>query len=116
MTPLATQIYRLLLRRVRTKTPSITYGDLAEQVSRRIPTHRRSPKLHAALGEVAIACRTRRLPCLPAIVWRRDSQRPSDGYYLVAHPRVRTPEGRIAAWQREHARVVRGAAKFPSSL
>ena len=116
MTPLATEIYKQLVRRVRTRNPSITYVELATLASKRIPTHQRSPKLHAALSEVTLACRAHRLPCLPAIVWRKGTTRPSDGYFKVAHPKVRTEQGRIAAWEDEHDRVLKGAAKYPASL
>jgi len=116
MTTLAEEIYRQLRARVRTANPSITYGELAERISPKFPTHPRSSRLHAALGEVTAACRAKRLPCLPAIVWRNDTSRPSEGYYKVAHPRVRTASGRIAAWRSEHERVVREAEQFPASL
>ena len=116
MSPLANEIYRLLLRRLRTRTPSISYGELADQVSKKIPTHRRSARFHAALGEVAVTCRRSQLPCLPAIVWRQDRQRPSDGYFTVAHPKVKTDDGRVAAWEREHELVVRAAPRYPSRL
>jgi hypothetical protein len=53
---------------------------------------------------------------LPAIVWRADAKRPSGGYYKVAHPRAHTDEARIAAWQREHARVLGAVEKFPPKL
>ena len=62
------------------------------------------------------ACRHAQLPCLPAIVWRADTRRPSDGYYKVAHPRAQTAEARLAAWEREHARVLREVAQFPTKL
>ncbi len=116
MSKLANEIYRLLLRRLRTRTPSISYGELAAQVSRKIPTHRRSAKFHAALGEVTITCRRHKLPAIAAIVWRQDTSRPSDGYFVVAHPRLESDSGRRAAWEHEHDRVVRLAAKFPSRL
>ncbi len=116
MTPLATEIYKQLVRRVRTRHPSITYVELAEQVSKKIPTHQRSSRLHAALSEVSLACRANQLPCLPAIVWRKGTTRPSDGYFKVAHPKVRTEQGRIAAWEDEHTRVVKQAAKYPPTL
>ena len=116
MTPLATEIYRQLVRRVRTRTPSITYAELAALASRRIPTHQRSRKLHAALTEVTLACRAHQLPCLPAIVWRKGTTRPSAGYFKVAHPKVRTEHGRVAAWEDEHDRVVTQAARYPARL
>lgn len=116
MTPLAQHIYMQLRRRVRSKHPSITYAELADALDYRFSTHRRSPRLFAALTEVSVACREHDLPCLPAIVWRAGARRPSPGYYRVAHPRARSEATRLAAWQREHARVLREAARFPVRL
>ena len=116
MSPLATAIYRQLRRRLRRDQPSLTYAELAHSLDYRHATHPRSPRLHAALGEVTAACKEAGLPCLPALVWRADSKRPSAGYYKVAHPRATTDEARLAAWEREHARVIRDAQKFPATL
>jgi hypothetical protein len=112
MSPLAQRVYKQLLTQVKRKKPSITYGALAKSVD----VHPRSPALHAALGEVSNACRHSQLPCLPAIVWRADANRPSDGYYKVAHPRAHTETARIAAWEREHARVLSAVEQFPTKL
>jgi hypothetical protein len=112
MSPLADRIYKQLLTHVRHKQSSITYGELAHTVE----VHPRSPKLHAALGELANVCRHNQLPCLPAIVWRADSKRPSNGYYKVAHPRAHTDGARVSAWEREHARVLREIDRFPTKL
>jgi hypothetical protein len=114
--PLAREIYRQLVRWLRASKPSITYGELAAEVSHKIPIHPRSSKLHAALGEVTEACRARELPMLPAIVWRSDTRRPSDGYYKLAHPRSRSYKAQVAAWEQEHARVVRDLERFPATL
>ena len=116
MSPLATAIYRQLRRRLRRDQPSLTYAELAQSLDYRHATHPRSPRLHAALGEVTDACKQAGLPCLPALVWRQGSKRPAAGYYKVAHPRATTDEARIAAWEREHARVIRDAQKFPATL
>jgi hypothetical protein len=116
MTPLARQIYKQLLRRVRANKPSITYGELAHAVSGRKPVHHRSPTFHAALGEISEACRAHELPCLPAIVWRNDIRRPGDAYYRYAHPRSRTDSARIAAWEREHEAVLRDSSRYPDVL
>lgn len=116
MTPLATAVYRVLRQRLATSSTSITYGQLADAVSRTIPIHRRSSRLHDALGEVTTACRGAQLPALPAIVWRAGTKRPSDGYFEIAHPRVRTAEGRITAWEAEHEKVIRMKDKFPAKL
>jgi hypothetical protein len=113
MTSLADQIYRQLLRQAR-KGSSVTYAELAARV--RPAVHPRSPAFHAALGEVSLACRHEQLPCLPAIVWRAHANRPSDGYYKVAHPRAHTEQARIAAWEREHDRVLREVEQFPARL
>ncbi|HEY1556552.1 MAG TPA: hypothetical protein VGF94_17070 [Kofleriaceae bacterium] len=115
MSPLAKTIYKQLLRRARSHAPSITYAELAGGLGAR-SVHHRSPAFHAALGELANTCRHRQLPCLPAMVWRADTRRPSDGYYKVAHPRAHTEPARIAAWEREHARVIAELASFPPAL
>jgi len=112
MSPLAAKIYKHLVATVRRSKESLTYRELAAAVE----VHQRSPALHAALGEVSNACRHNHLPCLPALVCRADSKRPSAGYYKVAHPRAHTDEARIAAWEREHARVLGAAATFPPRL
>jgi hypothetical protein len=116
MTPLAKQIYKQLLRRIRANKRSITYGELAHAISARKPIHHRSRTFHAALGEISEACRANGVPCLPAIVWRNDSQRPGDAYYRYAHPRSRTEAARTAAWKREHDAVVRDPTQFPAEL
>lgn len=112
MSPLAIAIYRVLRTRLASETPSITYGELATKVE----VHHRSSKLHAALGELTTACHAAKLPALPAIVWSASTHRPSDGYYLVAHPRVRSEANRQAAWEAEHERVVRAKDKYPAKL
>ena len=112
MSPLANQIYKHLLRRVRTNHASITYAELAAAID----VHPRAPRLHAALGEVTNACRHAHVPAIATIVWRSDSNRPSGGYYKVAHPRAHTDDARIAAWQREHAKVVAASGDFPPKL
>ena len=116
MTPLAQDIYKQLVKRLRGDQHSMTYAQLADMLGKRHAAHPRSPKLHAALGEVTQACRHNDLPCLPAIVWRVSPRRPGDGYYKVAHPRAHTAEAQISAWEREHARVIAEAAKFPPTL
>jgi hypothetical protein len=113
MSPLARKLYRHLKKRVAGGHASITYRQLATRLG---DLHPRSPALHAALGEVANACRHANLPVLPAIVWRSGTDRPSTGYYKVAHPRAHTDEAKIAAWQREHAKVIAEVEKFPASL
>jgi hypothetical protein len=115
MTPFACSIYRLLLRHARKREPAITYAALAASVSAG-PVHPRSPRLHAALGEISLACRHEGLPCLPAIVWRSDTRRPSTGYYKVAHPRAHTDTARRSAWEREHASVVGALPRYPARL
>jgi hypothetical protein len=119
MSPLAIQIYKQLRRRVRTMRPLVTYKELAAAIGRAAPalaTHQRSAKLHAALGEVSRACRAAGVPCLPALVCRSGIGRPSDGYYKAAHPCVRSDQGRAEAWERELARVLDEAERFPEVL
>ena len=116
MSLLAKDIYKHLLKHVRRNQPSITYAELAKSLPAKHAAHPRSPTLHAALGEVTQACRHNDLPALPAIVWRASPRRPGDGYYKSAHPRAHTEAARLAAWEREHARVLSFAETFPPTL
>jgi hypothetical protein len=116
ITPMARQIYRHLAKVVRAGTASITYRDLAEAVSKKIPTHPRSSKLHEGLTEVTQICRKRELPAVTAIVWRAGAKRPSDGYFGVAYPRSRSFKAQLAAWREEHAQVLREAPRLPPVL
>ena len=115
MTALANEIYKALRRTIQAKH-SITYKELAELVSKKLPTHQRSPSFHAALTELTEQCRAAGVPCIAAVVWSSSTKRPSEGYYKAAHPRARTEESKQAAWEREHAAVVSNAEKFPATL
>jgi hypothetical protein len=116
LTPIAQQIYRHLVRTLRAGTPGITYRELAEAISKKTPTHPRSSKLHAALTEVTKACRERDLPAVTAIVWKAGVHRPSDGYYGVAYPRIRSFKSQLEAWKAEHAVVLESIEKLPAAL
>ncbi len=105
--PLAEAIFKLLVRRLRTKTPSLTYGKLVDLLAKHHPTHRRSPALHAAIGEVCAMCRARELPCLPALVHRADSGHPGPSYFRAAHPRLRRERAQLEAWEGEADRGAR---------
>jgi hypothetical protein len=113
---LARELYRVLVRLARRGTASITYGALARRLPARIRVHHRNARLYAGLTEVTEACRARGLPIVTAIVWSASTKRPSDGYYKVAHPRLRSLKAQIAAWEAEHVRVLRDAAGLPGAL
>ena len=116
VTPLAKHIYRHLVRAIRRGTASLTYAELTAAIADKFELHPRSTKLFGALTEVTVACRERELPAVTAIVWKSGVKRPSDGYYKIAYPRVRSFESQLAAWRDEHARVLREADKLPSAL
>jgi hypothetical protein len=113
MSPLAKKLYTQLRKRIVAGQCSITYAALAKAAG---GVHPRSPSLHAALGELTNACRHAGLPVLPAIVWKAGANRPSTGYYKVAHPRAHTDEAKRAAWEKEHARVIGDPSVFPQTL
>lgn len=115
MTPLANEIYRQLRRRLRSKDKSITYKELAEETSKKVPTHFRHNTFYRALSEVTAACRELDVPALPAIVWKSGGTHPGDGYYDIAHPRE-PADGRLAAWQNEYDAVLASADNYPPSL
>jgi hypothetical protein len=112
MSPLAAKIYKQLRKRLTQGKPSITYGEIAAAAE----LHVRARELYVALGEITNACRHAELPCISAIVWRTSPRQPAAGYFKVAHPRAHTDEARLSAWQREHARVISEAARFPPRL
>ncbi len=112
LSPLAVAVQKVLIRRLRSRSPALTYGELVEALAPKHPTHRRSPALHAALGEVSAACRARGVPCLPALVHRADSGRPGPAYYRTAHPRVRSDAARIAAWEAEMVAVLAASERY----
>jgi len=116
ITPFARYIYRHLVRAIRRGTASITYRELATAISETYPTHPRSSRLHAALTEVTVGCRERALPAVTAIVWKAGVKRPSDGYYPVAYPRLRSFNAQLEAWREEHARVLKDSEQLPGSL
>jgi len=109
MSPLARTIYRYLVKRLRAGKTSLTYGELSAAVD----THRRSARLHAALGEITAACRNHGLPCLPSIVWRSDTKMPGPAYFVHAHTKLRNGDAKREAWEKEHAAVVRNPDAFP---
>jgi hypothetical protein len=112
MSPLAGAIYKLLVRRLRTRTPSLTYSQLVDALGARHPTHRRSPALHDAIAEVVKACRARGLPCLPALVHRQASGHPGPSYFRAAHPRARSETARINAWEAELLAVLAAPERY----
>lgn len=119
MSPLAESIYRVLVRRIksRRRSPLITYSELG----RRVGAGPRSQALHSALGEIVRRCRRRRLPALPALVVRHDAGRPGkvpsrpvQDYYWTAHRLRGGPElVRSFAWAIEVASVRDQAANYP---
>ena len=116
VTPLAKHIYRHLVRAVRRGTASLTYGELTTAIADKFEIHPRSPALFNALTEVTVACRERELPAVTAVVWKSGANRPSDGYYKIAYPRLRSFATQVAAWRDEHARVLREADQLPAAL
>lgn len=116
MSPLAQEIYRQLIRHLKAGGDLISYADLAKAVAKKLPAHHRSPSFHAALTEITEACRSKRLPALPALVTRASANKPGTGYYAVAHPRSKTDDARAAAWTREHASVLASVQDYPASL
>ena len=70
----------------------------------------------AAVAHGGVIGRANALPCMPAAVWRASGRRPGDGYYAIAHPRARTEEARVAAWEREHAAVLSAMPRYPVAL
>lgn len=113
MSPLAKALYKILVKRLRAGVRSLTYGELVEALPDPLATHRRSRTLHTTLGAISVKCRENGLPCLPAMVWRADTERPGPTYYVYAHPNHRTEPAKTTAWKKEHARLLSAADEFP---
>ena len=111
--PLATQAYTVLRRRVPAagNQATLTYKALGH----RLRVHYRGRALHDALGELAARCKARRLPVIVALVVRADLGMPGSGYYGVAHQLGPRPKTIAAlAWAREVTRVC--STTYPSRL
>jgi hypothetical protein len=114
VTGLPLAIYRVL----RIQAPArrtISYKDLCLKLAKRgWKVHWRSRKLWMALGDVVVACQSRDLGALPALVIRRNLGRPGASYYPVAHRKARTLAAKITAWKNELTKVA--ASWYPVAI
>ncbi len=80
---LAREIYPILVPIAMKPSKWISYTDLCERLSPRWDfVGPRSELLAEALGVIVTKCRGENLPALSAVVVRRDSGRPGQGYLL----------------------------------
>jgi hypothetical protein len=118
MTPLADATYAALrrhLQQTRSLRPVLSYKDLCAKIVG-FAVGPRSGKLHAALGEVVIECRNKKLGAIPALAINGTTRLPGHGYFPVAHPSARTDALRKTEWSAEVDRVVRDTTKYPVAL
>lgn len=106
MSPLGEAIYSILVKRVGTESPSITYDKLVKGLPPLDPPDnnvtRNDERLYRALGEVGQACRDRGLPTLTALVVRGSARTPGSGYYYQFHPETGSDLARQReAWEQE---------------
>ena len=121
LSPLAEQIYRTLVRRIRLSNPLISYGDLVRALGHLPSPHTdlkpNDRRLFEALGEVSRACSSHKppLPALTSIVVRQTEDgslgTPGPGYFTLVFPHVRDDTARLQMWRRESRRVA--AASYP---
>lgn len=119
LSPLADAIYRILQPRVPALSPEITYEDLVARLPALPPPYSgvdvQDRRLSDALGEIVIACRAKGLPALAAIVVRKDTRMPGDGYYPVAHPAAGNDRVlQVLAWGNEM--LLARKTQFPATL
>lgn len=108
LSPLASEIYRVLRDLVPNENAQITYQDLVYQLGP-LPApnqglHWQDLRLNAALGELVEECRGQQLPAIPAIVVRSNELTPSYGYYSIAYP-GRNYDDALADWVGEVQQV-----------
>jgi hypothetical protein len=119
MSALADAIYEVLRQQLLSGgRRSLTYKQLAGRLRTRHgfrTMHARNRLLFVALGEVVDGCRRRKLPALPAIVWRADLGRPGNSYYRRAHPRARSAAAQRPAWTAEYQRVI-AQRSYPATI
>ena len=111
MSGLAEAIYSILILRLSSPDPRISYAELASQLREaseefELVSHR-SRELYAALGEIGDLCRRLGLPPLPALVVRADTRRPGEAY--AGGP---CTGERAAAWREDLEAVKR--ATYPA--
>jgi hypothetical protein len=123
-TPLAERIYRVLVQRLRSPDPLISYGDLVRSLGS-LPTPDidlapNDQRLFAALGEIARACQSNEppLPILTSIVVRRavDGRlgTPGAGYFALVFPAIRDETAKLERWREEVESVL--ASHYPNEL
>lgn len=118
MSPLADAVYAVLRRHVqqsRSPHPVLPYKGLCDRLVG-FKVGPRSGALHAALGEIVLACRAARLGAIAAVVINGTTKIPGHGYFPVAHPAANSDADRAAAWSAEVRQVVKDAATYPSTL
>jgi hypothetical protein len=119
MSPLADEIYRILVQRVGLAHPLLTYQELVQELPRLDPPYdgvtRNDDRLFKSLGEVGRACQDLGLPTLTALVIRSIQQSPGSGYYSMFHPAVGNDLAKQKeAWEGELGRV--RSTTYPPSL
>jgi len=119
LSPLADAIYDILQPRVPSLSPEITYEDLVARLPALPPPYSgvdvQDSRLSDALGEIVTACRAKGLPALAAVVVRKDTKMPGNGYYPVAHPTAGDDRVQQAiAWGNEMLMVRK--TRFPATL
>jgi hypothetical protein len=119
MSPLADAIYQVLLKRVKLKTPVITYSALVQALPPLDPPHDgvtpADKRLFDALGELGIACREQGLATVSALVIRNSDKAPGAGYFRVFHPEIgNDPIRRQDAWSHDLEQVKN--CNFPQTL
>lgn len=118
MSPLADATYAALRRHLlqtKSPTPVISYGLLCPKIAG-FRVGPRSGKLHDALGEIVVACRTANLAAIAALAINGTTKIPGGGYFPVAHAGTSTDAARRSAWAAEVAQVVRDKSLYPPTL
>jgi hypothetical protein len=110
MSPLAEAIYQVLVKRVKLKTPVITYSALVQALPPLDPPDdgvtASDKRLSYALGELGVACRDQGLAILSALVIRSADKAPGAGYYGMFHPKIGDdPIRRQEAWSHDLEQV-----------
>lgn len=105
LSPLAASIYSILRARATTRNAELQYADLVRllDTAHAAPDglNARDTRLFEALGELITTCQAGALPPISALVYSAEGNMPGIGYFLLAHPKVKSKDKHFELWLKD---------------